>query len=1275
MNEDDAKPDWAQDNYDPTEPENYSRFVTPLYTELQDFLEKIGHNPWKDDEGKDITDSSVEPGTPPSETAVAPRLDEAPPPSETAVKPYLLTTPPPSDTASVARPTQPSPSSTTPSDKPAPSTTPAPTQRPATTTPRPVTPAAKAPEGGIVSKLFGGNDYQSNHRPVVENGVINWGNPDNPADFARASKVVTEMMYGGGSPSASAGRSANYISAGYYGDGTTPPVLRAIRSAESSNDPNAQNPRSSAGGLYQFTDATWGSVLRRMDPEVYGSYGDKQLSFLKKNEKLQEAAAQFHLNNDILPKLKKNNIPATAGNIYLSWFQGPEGAVRAYNAPDNALVAQVFPATVKPNAPMKLDGKPYAEWTMRDLRTFTDRAMARRMRAEGGRTSLLQDQFPTHYLPDVGRQVMNSGGTPEDDAVRLAYQITTDPMGNPTVAQAQEQPEGKREGLYERAVDVMSAPFRTYAEKTKEAAEHGSHLMSESGKSLRMEDGRLPINAVPLYTMGALGTLFSPLTGAAETIGEGVKQMTGNPEAGNRAAFVAGMIDPSHAGAFAKAGTLAMVPMAGKAAEAVNIAKRELSPLGLYSHGEEMARSLPQEKGTPEQFAGMLAGSKYGVKPAELEGFREAFADKPQITREEAAQYFRQNMPQIEEKVYGVSSPNAAEAEKAFTDYSNELAAKYNLNPEENLAMYGRYKKMDPAEVAKYEELQSAWLKTQTSPTKYESYTLPGGENYRELVLKVPEVKNNPMNNGKSNATVSFEQNMMEKYGGDTFSSIYNKLNGNEIDKYEMLVRDDRNSSKTNSVLENRRNNFISGHWEDPNVIAHMRLSDRIIPSEGFAVRNKRSGNSSDTFATQQQAEEYISRLPASMQSDMAIVPAPGKPQKVLHVEELQSDWAQKGRKEGFALSQEQYDAVMEKAMNARNNMIKYYESLPAEHSVDRATIEYDLNRMINDLPPLYINDKGPAAPLVDEMRKSYYDVKKAESSVPLNPYVTNTAAWTDLALKRVLNEAAKGDYDKIVWTPGNEQAKRYDLSKQINRVTYDPNEQILAAYDHNGRQVMHEYGVEPHKIEDYIGKEPAEKLRREADNMTSTFDEYSISKDPEGGWNIDLYGEPLYDYNGEMMVFSSKSEARDYLREMVDADIASHTPEISGLDLQVGGEGMKGYYDKIVPTQLQKLVKKLDPEAKIGRETLSGTRSKDELAAETFGEGQTYRHLPSEFKRQIDEMFMEEGVQVPSLTITPKMRENILKGLTAYADGGAVDDNQAVNHALEMTRHFGSHI
>lgn len=45
----------------------------------------------------------------------------------------------------------------------------------------------------ILDRIFSGKDYQSNSRPVVENNRVNWGDPDNPADFFRADQAMMRM--------------------------------------------------------------------------------------------------------------------------------------------------------------------------------------------------------------------------------------------------------------------------------------------------------------------------------------------------------------------------------------------------------------------------------------------------------------------------------------------------------------------------------------------------------------------------------------------------------------------------------------------------------------------------------------------------------------------------------------------------------------------------------------------------------------------------------------------------------------------------------------------------------------------------------------------------------------------------------------------------------------------------------------------------------------------------------------------------------------------------
>lgn len=110
-----------------------------------------------------------------------------------------------------------------------------------------------------------------------------------------------------------------------------------------------------------------------------------------------------------------------------------------------------------------------------------------------------------------------------------------------------------------------------------------------------------------------------------------------------------------------------------------------------------------------------------------------------------------------------------------------------------------------------------------------------------------------------------------------------------------------------------------------------------------------------------------------------------------------------------------------------------------------------------------------------------------------------------------------------MAWTTGEQQAERYDLSKQISEIHYSGTN--LKAYGLNGETVMSQTGVQESELPDYIGKEAADKL---------------LAQPKEGT-----------------------------LRSLV------------GQDLKVGGEGMKGFYDQILVRFANKFVKKYG--AKVG--------------------------------------------------------------------------------------------
>ena len=372
-------------------------------------------------------------------------------------------------------------------------------------------------------------------------------------------------------------------------------------------------------------------------------------------------------------------------------------------------------------------------------------------------------------------------------------------------------------------------------------------------------------------------------------------------------------------------------------------------------------------------------------------------------------------------------------------------------------------------------------------PTKYEDYSLPGGSNYREILLRMPH---------------------------------------------------DAQRAKEFSDPS-------SGHWDQPNVLAHVRAKDRTGPNG----------------------------------------------EKILHLEEIQSDWHQQGRDRGYAtpeslqqfkaaqLAHRQLKEQLEEAKGNSANVDKklssglpLYQDPAVRQRMEAAKVEH--NNRIMDLMPRVMKAQAEAQDLGH----------KLNNVVPNAPFKKN---WHELALKKMIHHAAANGYDSIAITPGQEQAKRYDLSKQVSRITHmthhdDPDSGILFAFDPSGRQIVEKHNVPHSQLPEYIGKEGAQKLLGQ--------------KPDEHGYR-----------------------------------------ELSGQNLEVGGEGMKGFYDKMIPSFLNQFGKKYG--AQVGKIQVP---VKHELQGlRTMG---GYKDEPP--------------LDLHHFPITPEMREDVTKnGVPLYAKGGSVED------------------
>lgn len=510
-----------------------------------------------------------------------------------------------------------------------------------------------------------------------------------------------------------------------------------------------------------------------------------------------------------------------------------------------------------------------------------------------------------------------------------------------------------------------------------------------------------------------------------------------------------------------------------------------VSPIGFYSTVEKALSSIKQDKGTPEQFKAMLL--KNGAKQAEMDwmGWDNTFSSQNSITKSDVQSWINENKIDIQQVVY--SGPTEADidtflADEAGEGFTREQAREYLSNDEED-------------------------------ETQYSGWQLSGGKNYRELLLTMPhqteldvlEFLDKINLQGKSNRTA---------------------LEDAELDR--LLAKEKKLKARP------KKNEFQSSHFDEPNILAHIRINERVVNGE-----------------------------------------------RVLFIEEIQSDWAQKGRKYGF-----------------KNES----DSKRIRHLLSKANLS---SKEIDELQSLRERNVG--------------DI----NAVPNMPFA-KTDQWVNLALRKVMRYAAENGFDRIAWTNGDMQSKRYDISKQVDSIFYrkdgktsSDNMQMYTlklTLNGGGKSHLHLRGDE---LEDNVGKEVAQKILNEE-------------------------GTKIYSGTGSDQFVTGT--------------------ELSGLDLKVGGEGMKTFYDGIIPSAASKLgrpfgAKVEDMELPLIKQYEVAKNTED---IKRFSKsGYTFTWNGDKISKQRAYEIIERGGQVEatpiqsstvqSLPVTDSMRESVMQGVPLF--------------------------
>ena len=308
---------------------------------------------------------------------------------------------------------------------------------------------------------------------------------------------------------------------------------------------------------------------------------------------------------------------------------------------------------------------------------------------------------------------------------------------------------------------------------------------------------------------------------------------------------------------------------------------------------------------------------------------------------------------------------------------------------------------------------------------------------------------------------------------------------------------------------------YQSSHWNDANIVVHIRMNDRLGPNG----------------------------------------------ERILFIEEIQSDWAQEGRSAGFSTDENERIRTLVREAIRRQNIL---ETSAANQEIQRKS--YVAMNKVKNLPK--VGDAGTESLNRDiDLRAAYNDIARSDdwrtkydltgltkreiknleidrerrialnveqdfllgvyktnamlATVPKSPFVEKTSAWVELALKQIMLEAVNGKYDKVAFIDGHQSAKRYDLSIEI--------------------------------------------------------DEIKIRKFANGSYAYKAY------FNGEVAQFEDKVD-EDRIVQLFGSEILKTTKESSNKstifqlkNFSMGGEGMKAFYDSVVPQALSKMLKKLN--------------------------------------------------------------------------------------------------
>ena len=596
----------------------------------------------------------------------------------------------------------------------------------------------------------------------------------------------------------------------------------------------------------------------------------------------------------------------------------------------------------------------------------------------------------------------------------------------------------------------------------------------------------------------------------------------------------------------------------------VSPSKRELDSLGMYSKAQEAIEGMQQKRGTGQQY--LKALEKAGVKSEEVQdiGLDTFLKDNPKTTQEEVLDFIKSNQVEMVEVTKNSRGQTLYKIEADHDDFP-EFGWKSHQEAENYLKSYFE-KVWLPEEIERYsaeernspelmEHLQEVFNDShQISPetrggfdiidmwSRYgDDEPMPGSPFPSEqAALDARDAMHKEYNKAESGnfkiqrfmdldeSTRADYKSLLERFEGEyvitsqhdgqtviesvedalTFKdkgtaedALYSLVENNFYDRYRVtdsrpLIDTTRHSSYTEPGAEPKTYTerlltlpasetlFVNqAHFNEANVVAHVRHNDRIGPDG----------------------------------------------EKILFLEEIQSDWHQAGRQEGYAPKerenlQKEYDALIaedpvrayERWSESLTRFEKYQDDLKKHEPENQKEAEIKEELLLNS----HIGHQER----LQEGRELTAKINRMEEldntldTMGRTPNAPFKKSWPEFSMKRMLKLAADKGYDAIAWTRGDTQNARYQLGDKVTGIDVidygENNYELMVRMPNEDVFKTVETNISKEKLPDYIGKE---LTQRALDNMESS---------GEGMRNAVLEGE----------------------------------------NLRLGGKGMRGFYDDKLP-------------------------------------------------------------------------------------------------------------